>query len=240
MSARGVEMVLTGRRVELLHELATEVGGRAVPVDLIDRTAVQLLLEEVGEIDVFVANAALPGSGLLTSFADEEIDRALDVNLRAPIIITRHVCEHMIARVSGHIVFVSSLSGKMASSHSSVYDATKFGIRGFSQAMRQELRSNGVGVSAVFPGFVRDAGMFAESGARLPRLVGTSTPEQVAQAVIRAIEADKAEVDVAPLPMRIGVRLAALMPAVVLAVRRRAGSEKIAADIASRQRNKRR
>jgi hypothetical protein len=67
-----------------------------------------------------------------------------------------------------------------------------------------------------------------------------STAEQVAQAVIGAIETNKAEVDVAPLPMRIGVRLAALTPPIALAMQRRAGAEEIAANIASRQRDKRR
>jgi short-subunit dehydrogenase len=241
MSARGAQLVLTGRRSELLEELATATGGRAVAVDLADRGALARFLEQVGEIDIVVANAGLPASGLLTSFIDDEIDRALDVNLRAPIITARHVCEQMIARGGGgHLVFVSSLSGKTASSHASVYDATKFGLRGFSLALREELGPSGIGVSAVYPGFVRDAGMFAESGAALPRLVGTSSPEEVAQAVIRAIEKNRAEIDVAPLPMRVGVRLGTVLPSVALAIRRRAGSDQIAASIASGQRDKRR
>jgi hypothetical protein len=82
--------------------------------------------------------------------------------------------------------------------------------------------------------------MFAESGAALPRLVGTSSPEEVAQAVIRAIEKNRAEIDVAPLPMRVGVRLGTVLPSVALAIRRRAGSDQIAASIASGQRDKRR
>jgi short-subunit dehydrogenase len=240
MSARGAQLVLTGRRSELLEELATATGGRAVAVDLADRGALARFLDQVGEIDVVVANAALPASGLLTSFTDDEIDRALDVNLRAPIITARHVSEQMITRGRGHLVFVSSLSGKMATSHASVYDATKFGLRGFSLALREELAPSGIGVSAVYPGLVRDAGMFADSGATLPPLVGTSSPEQVAQAVIRAIETNRAEIDVAPLPMRVGVRFAGVLPAVALAIQRRAGSNQIADSIASGQRDKRR
>lgn len=85
----------------------------------------------------------------------------------------------MIAGGSGHIVFVSSLQGKVATALASVYVATKFGTRGFSLAMRKEMRSYNVGVSAVFPGFVRDAGMFADSGATLPDLIGTSTQNKL-------------------------------------------------------------
>lgn len=83
MSARGTDMVLTGRRVEVLESLATEVGECAAPVDLADRTALRRLIDEVGDVDVLIASAALPASGLLTTFTDEEIDHALDANLRA-------------------------------------------------------------------------------------------------------------------------------------------------------------
>ena len=120
--------------------------------------------------------------------------------------------EPLAARRDGHLVFVGSLSGKSAGPHSSLYSATKFGLRGFALSLRQDLAEHGVGVSLVSPGFVRDAGMFADSGARLPPGVGTSTPEDVAAAVVRAIEGDRAEVDVAPLPVRAGARLAGLAP----------------------------
>ena len=99
------------------------------------------LVEEAGPVDVLVANAGNPGSGRLESFAVEEIDRALDVNLRAPIILARLMCEGMAERGGGHIVFVSSLSGKAATPRTSVYAATKFGLRGFAMALREDLRA---------------------------------------------------------------------------------------------------
>ena len=77
-------------------------------------------------------------------------------------------------------MFVSSLSGKAAGPHSSLYSATKFGLRGFSLGLRQDLAPHGIGVSCVFPGFVRGAGMFVDSGVTLPPGVGTSSPEEVA------------------------------------------------------------
>ena len=114
----------------------------------------------------------------------------LDVNLRAPVVLARLLAETMVARRSGHLVFVNSLSGKSAGPRSSLYSATKYGLRGFSLALRQDLEAHGVGVSCVFPGFVRDAGMFASSGASLPPGVGTVTPEAVAAA---NREGDRAE-----------------------------------------------
>jgi short-subunit dehydrogenase len=239
LAARGATVILSGRRAEQLEALADEIGGRAVAADLAERDAPARLLEEAGDIDVLVANAALPGSGELTSFSPAEIDRVLDVNLRAPIMLARLLVEPMTARRSGHLVFVSSLSGKAAGPHSSLYSATKFGLRGFSLGLRQDLADAGVGVSCVSPGFIRDAGMFADSGVTLPPGVGTSSPDEVAAGVIRAIERDRAEVDVAPLGLRAGARLAGLAPALTANVQARLGSFKLARAIGDGQREKR-
>ncbi len=92
------------------------------------------LVERAGRVDVLVANAALPGSGWLDSFSPDEIDRALDVNLRAPMQLARALTPPMVERGSGHIVFVSSMSGKIANAGGTVYSATKFGMRGFAAA----------------------------------------------------------------------------------------------------------
>jgi hypothetical protein len=94
-------------------------------------------------------------------------------------------------------------------------------------------------VSVVMPGFIRDAGMFADSGVRLPFGVGTRTPQQVAAAVIGAIERDRAEVDVAPPAMRVGATLAGLAPELSAAVSRRLGSHELAAAVGQGQREKR-
>ena len=102
-------------------------------------------------------------------------------------------------RGDGHLVFVSSLSGKAPSPRSSVYASTKFGLRGFALCLRADLAGTGVGVSLVSPGFIRDAGMFADSGAKPPPGIGTSTPEEVAAGVVKAIERNKVEIAVAPV-----------------------------------------
>jgi short-subunit dehydrogenase len=96
------------------------------------------------------------------------------------------------------MVFVSSLAGKVPSPGLSIYCATKFGLRGFALALATELTSTGVGVSVVCPGFVRDAGMFADSGAEVPPGVGSSSARDVAREVRNAIVHGKQEVVVAP------------------------------------------
>jgi short-subunit dehydrogenase len=238
-AARGARVVLTGRRAEVLESLAAELGARAISCDLGRREEVGRLLAEAGDVDVLVANAALPASGLLTELTQEQIDRMLEINLRAPVALARALAPGMIDRRRGHMVFVSSLAGKAASPASSIYSATKFGLRGFALGLREDLRPLGVGVSTVLPGFIRDAGLFADSGAELRPGIGTRSPEDVAGAVIRAIEQNRAELDVAPLGLRVGASLAGLMPGLAAAVSRRMGSEQLASAIAAGQRDKR-
>jgi short-subunit dehydrogenase len=239
LHGRGAELILTGRRTEVLEPLAAELQARSLAVDLSDPTEVDRLLGEAGEVDILVANAALPGSGTLESFSIEQIDRALDVNLRAPIVMARVLAPAMAARGGGHLLFVSSLSGKAAAAQTSLYSATKFGLRGFAQGLRADMHASGVGVSTVFPGFIRDAGMFADAGVKLPPGVGTRTPDDVARAVVKAIERNRAEIDVAPLPLRVGAAFASLAPELAARGARLLGSDDIAHEVAGMQREKR-
>lgn len=233
------DLVLTGRRADVLESLASELGARALACDLSVREDVDQLVERAGAVDVLISNAGVPASGFLADLSQEEIDRMLEVNLRAPVALARAVVPGMVERRRGHIVFVSSLQGKAAVPAASVYSATKFGLRGFALALRQDLRPYGVGVSVVLPGFIRDAGMFADSGASLPPGLRTRSPEDVARAVVAAIERNRAEVEVAPLALRVGSAVASVAPALSAAVSRRFGSERIAAGIVAGQRDKR-
>jgi uncharacterized protein len=221
LARRGAKLVLTGRNSETLVPLAASLGAEAMVVDLAERAQVQRLLEECGDVDVLVANAALPGSGRLDTYTPEQVDRALDVNLRAPIMMAHALAPAMVERGRGQLVFMGSLSGKSANGGGSMYSATKFGVRGFALSLRHDLADHNVGVTTVNPGFIRDAGMFHESGAKLPPGVGTKTPGDVARAVVRAIEDDPAEIDVAPVALKAGAALAALAPGVADVVTRR-------------------
>jgi short-subunit dehydrogenase len=247
-ASRGAALILTGRRKEVLEPLAAEVSGRSIVCDLSQRKDVDGLCNQAvaAELDVFVANAALPGSGLVTELTQEEIDRMLEVNLRAPVALARALAPGMIERGRGHMLFVSSLSGKAANPASSIYSATKFGLRGFALGLREDLRPHHVGVSTVLPGFISDAGMFAdaqlsvaEGYIKLPPGVGTRTPEQVAAAVIKAIQRNRAELDVAPPLVRLGATFAGAAPQLAAAASRLMGSDRIAGEVARGQRDKR-
>ena len=241
LHGRRASLLVTARRAELLQELQDELGERveAVPADLSKREDVAALAERCASVDVLVANAALPASGRIEEFSPEEIDRALDVNLRAPIQLARACVPPMRERGSGHLVFVSSLAGKVVSAGSSLYSATKFGVRAFAAGLREDLEGGGVGVTTIFPGFISDAGMFAEAEVELPRGVGTRKPEDVAAAVVRGIEEGKGEIDVAPLPLRAGTVVSGIAPVLAARLQRRLGGPQLAEEIARGQASKR-
>jgi short-subunit dehydrogenase len=145
----------------------------------------------------------------------------------------------MVERGSGHLVFISSISGKVASGGGSLYSATKFGLRGFATSLHDELLNDGVGVTTVFPGFISDAGMWADTGLKLRPGVSTRTPEQVAAAVVAGIQKNKSEIDVAPIALRAGGWAAGISQSAVQRIQRLAGSEQMAKSMADAQRAKR-
>jgi short-subunit dehydrogenase len=225
LAARDAKLVLSGRQAGALEALAGELPGeghRVLAADLAEPGAAERLAAAAGEVDVLVANAGLPGAGLLTDFTSEEVTRALRVNLEAPMLMARALYPAMVERGSGHLAFIASLQSKTASPLTSVYSATKFGLRGFALGLRIDLNPKGIGVSLIMPGFVREAGMFAESGAKPPPGMGTVPPQRVGSAVVRAIEHNELEAVVAPLPLRAVTHIASAAPGI--SVRAQSGS----------------
>lgn len=239
LTERGARVVLTGRRTDLLEKLARELSADAIPSDLADHSAVRDLAAAVPNIDIVVSNAGLPAAGDLTDFAENEIDRALDVNLRAGIMLARLLAPKMMERRSGHFVFVSSLGGKMVSVGLPLYAATKFGLRGFALALRHELAPHGVGVSTVFPGVIIDAGLYADSGLPAPKGIRSSTSVDVARGVARAIERNVAEVNVASMELRAFASLSMRAPDLFSRLTRRSGGDEQAALMSDAHRSKR-
>jgi NAD(P)-dependent dehydrogenase (short-subunit alcohol dehydrogenase family) len=240
LHAAGARLVLTGRRVDVLEPLAAELGGaRALAVDLGDRAEVGRLADACADVDVLIANAALPGSGALLGFTEEQIDRALEVNLRAPMILARRLAGPMASRGSGHILLMSSLAGKTG--HARVERLCRHEVRPArvrAGPARRPARG-GVGVSVVFPASSPRPGCCTSRGPCCPRGVGMVTPRAVADAVVRAIERNRGEVDVAPASLRAGAKIAGLAPELSATVARWLGSEAIAGQFERGQRVKR-
>jgi len=239
---KGAHLLLTGRKQEALEAMAAELGGtraEALAADLAKRDDVCGLPERAGQVDILVHNAGLPGSGRLESFSEEEIDRVLDVNLRAGIMLTRAFLPQMTQRGTGHLVYVSSMSGKVPTARASVYAATKYGLRGFAAALLDDVHGSGVGVSVVFPGPIRDGGMWKDANIELPKWVPKRYPHQVGAAVVKGIETGKPEIDVADVSQKLGAVMAATAPRLGARVRRALPIEDLADRTAAAQQDKR-
>lgn len=227
LAGRGARLVLTGRQERALADLAGELGSEAQALagDLANPEGLGKVVSGAGEIDVLVANAGLEAAEPLDDLSADEIRETVEVNLIVPALLAQAFLPSMIDRGQGHLVFMSSLAGKVATSgNGPLCTATKWGLRGLGLGLRLDLRGTGVGVSTVFPGPVRDAGMFASTEVSLPRGVGTSSPEDVARAVAKAIIDGKPEVEVAAMAMKLGARVGAVAPRLAGDLSHRAGA----------------
>jgi short-subunit dehydrogenase len=244
LAAEGARLALSSRRGEELERLAQSLRGgadkhRALVADLAEAGAAEKLVDQAGDVDGLVANAALPASGKLENFSSEEVQRAIRVNFESPILMARALAPKLAAKGAGHLVFISSLSGKVGSPRSALYSSTKFGLRGFAFGLREDLHPHGVGVSIVSPGFVRGAGMWADADVEPPPMIGTTTPEKVARAVVRAIERNRNEITVAPIRQRFIAEIGYRHPEFAARVQRRGGADRIADELAAGQSDKR-
>lgn len=242
IAAEGGSLILSGRDAGKLEGLVRELPGGghvACVVDLGSPGGAEQLVREAGFVDCLVANAALPATGRLDELDTSQVGRMLRVNLEAPIHLTQALLPGMIERGEGKVVLIGSLSGKAGSPRSSVYNATKFGLRGFAFGLRTDLVGTGVGVTVVAPGFVRDAGMFADTGVEAPRVMGTTTPERVADAVIEAVRGDRAEIAVAPPLQRLLAHVGLVSPRLAHRAQSSEAGRRTAEELAERQVDKR-
>jgi short-subunit dehydrogenase len=198
-SREGYRVVLAARRLERLEALVAEIqaaGGQAFAVrtDLCSPVDIHMCIEsahkEMGQVDILFNNAGFGRMGWLEELEPEfDIETQLQVNLHSLIEMTRLVLPIMKERRKGHIINMCSIAGLIGTPTYSVYAASKFGVRGFSEALRREVRSYGVKVSVIYPGGAETE--FAEKmGAR--RKTGLTTPswlrlssEEVAMAVLQ-------------------------------------------------------
>lgn len=220
----GVKLALVahpGSGLEAVRREAEQYGARALVLvsDLRDpgqrRQLVQDVRRELGPIDILINNAGVEFTSAYTDLSEEIIREVLSVNLEAPMMLSRFVLPEMLERKRGHIVNMSSLAGKAGPAFQEPYAATKAGLIGFTSSLRATYRQDGVSATVIVPGFV-EAGIYANlkerSGCTAPRLLGTSSPETVARAVLRGIEKDLPEMIVNPVPVRPLLALTALFP----------------------------
>ena len=214
LAGAGVRLAISGRRPGPLESLAASLraGGavvESVTADLADSEQASALIERaeaaIGPLDLLINNAGLETPAAFPAFTDEELALLTQVNLLAPMVLSRHVLPGMLARGRGHIVTVSSLAGRGGNAYNVLYATTKAGLVGFTRSLRAELGSSPVSASVICPGFVARDGMYAEMqhlGVSAPLALRAVGPERVARAVIDAIRKDQPDVLITGWPMR--------------------------------------
>jgi NAD(P)-dependent dehydrogenase (short-subunit alcohol dehydrogenase family) len=176
---------------------ATELGGDALGLhlDVTDRPGFTAFLDEVerrlGPIDVLVNNAGIMPVGPFDEEDDAAVIRLLEINLHAVIHGTKEAVRRMKPRGTGHIVNVASSAGKTPFPNLATYCATKYGVVGLSEAVRLELRDTGVEISVLMPGIVKTE---LATGLVDNRTFKSSTPEEVADAVLGALRSPRFDV----------------------------------------------
>jgi short-subunit dehydrogenase len=236
LAGQGMNVVASGRREDALTALVNELRGQgvqaqAVPADLSDLGQVDPLIERseevLGPIDVLINNAGVELTAAFTMATRDELTSMVDLNLTVPMLLTHRVVPGMLERGRGHVVFISSMAGKVGPAYSEPYAATKAGLIGLTQSLRGEYRDAPVGFSVVCPGFVAGDGMYqrmADQGIRSNRIIGHTTTEKVADRVVRAIRQDRPEVIESGGPVRPILALGQLAPRLVERMLSQAGT----------------
>nr|WP_156279741.1 SDR family oxidoreductase [Paenibacillus sp. NEAU-GSW1] len=223
VAERGGIPVLTGRNLARLQQCAAVIKGRysIYQMDVTDMEQVQRTVDSViaeyGKIDILLNNA---GFGKFESFAEAPIgsfEAMMDTNYMGTVRCSKAVLPYMLKQGNGHIVNIASMAGKIGSSKSTGYSATKHAVLGFTNSLRMELRGEGIAVSAVNPGPI-ETSFFELADPEGVYVKNISwfmmKPEKVAKSIIRVMERRKAEVDL-PLPAAAGIKLYQLFPRIV-------------------------
>jgi uncharacterized protein len=223
LARRGARLLLTGRDETALRRVAESTGGACLAVDLGADGATDRVADwAAGAVDVLVCNAGLGWAGSLVDMPPADVDRLVTVNVLATLRLARRLLPGMVQRRRGHLVLVSSIAGCMGVAEEAVYAATKAALRTFADSVRYELAGSGVGVSVVVPGVV-DTAFFDRRGTPYPRRRPRPVPpDEVARALVGAVERDRAEVFV-PGWLRLPARLHGAVPGLVRTLQRRFG-----------------
>jgi short-subunit dehydrogenase len=231
---KGAKVAIGDVDVELAERTATELGGAtvALALDVTDRDAFERFLDEaeerLGPLDVLINNAGIMQLGRFADESDAVAARQIDINLHGVILGSKLALQRFLPRRTGHLVNIASTAGKAGVPGGATYSATKHAVVGLTEAIRGEIRGSGVETSVVMPVPVNTelaAGLVSGRG-----LTATVEPEQVADAIVEALERPRHDVYV-PKAISMGVRIGALMPRrLAEAIGRSAKTDRILAD----------
>ncbi len=212
--ACGARIAIGDIDAQLAQRTAEELGAGTIglPLDVTNRESFATFLDEVerqiGPLDVLINNAGIMPIGPFLEETDATAKRQVDINVHGVIFGSKLALERFAPRRRGHLVNIASLAGKVGTAYDATYSATKHAVVGLSDAIRQEFAGTGIDVTVVMP-----VGVNTELYSGLQPLKGMKTPEpeDVAEAIVEALQTGRYEVFV-PKRMNAILRGGALMP----------------------------
>jgi NAD(P)-dependent dehydrogenase (short-subunit alcohol dehydrogenase family) len=212
--AQGARVAIGDIEAPLAEKTAAELGSGAIglPLDVTNRESFTAFIDQVedrlGPLDVLINNAGIMPIGALVEETDATAERLIDINVHGVIIGSKIALERFNARGRGHLVNIASIAGKAGVSHLATYCATKFAVVGLTESIRLEYAGTPIDVSVVMP-----IGVNTELYSGLAPLKGIKTPEpeDVADAIVEALQTGRYEVYV-PKRMNAMSRLGSLLP----------------------------
>jgi NAD(P)-dependent dehydrogenase (short-subunit alcohol dehydrogenase family) len=211
---QGARVAIGDIEAPLAEQAAQDLGAGTIglPLDVTDPVSFENFLVEVetrlGLLDVLINNAGIMPIGPFVEESDATARRMVDINLHGVLFGSKLALRRFVPRGRGHLVNISSIAGKQSGAGGATYSATKHAVVGLSEALRQELRGSGIGVSVVMP-----IGVNTELYSGLPQLRGFDTPEpsDVGDAIVEALQTGRFDVYV-PKSMNAVIHFAALVP----------------------------
>lgn len=220
--ARGDRVVLVARREDRLRQLSASLPeSLPLPADLTHAEEAAWVVEAAtaryGRVDVLVNNAGVGRYNWVDELQPDDVHTEVALNLIAPILLTRAVAPGMLRQGRGVIINVSSIAGLIGVPTTSVYNATKFGLRGLTEALRRELQPQGIAVCGIYPATVEGTefrrGRRANTGYLMPRWLRLSMA-QVAQAIVALADRPR-PFTVLPRAFRVAMLLNTLAPRII-------------------------
>lgn len=201
---KGYTVYATGRSKTALEQLRS-LGIHAIEADLLTEQGLESVKNECPEPDIVVFSAGIGSFALAHDTSDQQIDDMMTINVTVPMKLTSRILPYMMLQKRGHLIYIASQAGKIATPKASVYAATKHALLGYANATRMEVQSHGIHVTTINPGpidtpfldLADSTGTYKTSLKKFLLSVG-----EVSNAIVRVIDRPVREVD---LPWYMGI-----------------------------------